>query len=44
MLLTGEWKKAGVYTVEEFDPDPFLKALDQYGLPRKESHSPVLVD
>ena len=44
MLLTGKWNKPGVYTVEEFDPDPFLDALDQYGLPRSESHDPVLVD
>ena len=43
MLLTGQWSQPGVYTVEEFDPDPFLKALDQYGLPRKESWDPVLV-
>ena len=34
----------GVYTVEEFDPDPFLMALDQYGLPRSESRTPALVD
>ena len=34
----------GVHTVEEFDPDPFLDALDKHGLPRSESHSPVLVD
>ena len=44
MLLTGKWNQAGVHTVEEFDPDPFLAALDQYGLPRSESHSPVPVD
>lgn len=44
MLLTGKWDKKGVHTVEEFDPDPFLDALDQYGLPRSESHTPVLVD
>lgn len=44
MLLTGQWNKPGVYTVEEFDPDPFLAALDRYGLPKKESHDPVLVD
>ncbi|MFR1716875.1 MAG: saccharopine dehydrogenase C-terminal domain-containing protein, partial [Butyricicoccus sp.] len=35
MMLTGKWTKPGVYTVEEFDPDPFLDALDKYGLPRK---------
>ena len=28
MMLTGEWTKPGVYTVEEFNPDPFLNALD----------------
>lgn len=44
MLLTGKWNKPGVYTVEEFDPDPFLEALDQHGLPRSESRTPVLVD
>ena len=44
MLLTGKWSKPGVSTVEEFDPDPFLAALDQYGLPRSESRTPVLVD
>ena len=44
MLLTGKWTTKGVHTVEEFDPDPYLAALDQYGLPRSESHSPALVD
>lgn len=42
MLLTGKWNK--VYTVEEFDPDLFLAALDQYGLPKSESRMPALVD
>ena len=44
MLLTGKWAITGVHTVEEFDPDPFLDALDKYGLPRSISTSPVLVD
>ena len=44
MLLTGKWNKPGVYTVEEFDPDPFLAALDQYGLPRSENRAPELVE
>ncbi len=43
MLLTGQWNKAGVYTVEEFDPDPYIEALDRYGLPHRESLQPVLV-
>lgn len=44
MLLTKKWNKPGVYTVEEFDPDPFLDALDKYGLPRSIEENPELVD
>lgn len=44
MLLTGKWKKPGVYNVEEFDPDPFMDALNSWGLPWKESFDPELVD
>ncbi|MBE5933911.1 MAG: saccharopine dehydrogenase family protein [Lachnospiraceae bacterium] len=44
MLLTKKWNKPGVYTVEEFDPDPFLDALDKYGLPRSVEENPELVD
>ncbi|MDF9798556.1 saccharopine dehydrogenase (NAD+, L-lysine-forming) [Catalinimonas alkaloidigena] len=33
LMLTGEWKKEGVFNVEEFDPDPFMEALNKYGLP-----------
>ena len=44
MLLTKKWEKKGVFTVEEFDPDPYLEALTKYGLPHRESHAPVLVD
>ena len=44
MVVTGQWKKPGVFNVEEFDPDPFLAALDQYGLPRSESYDPVIVE
>ena len=44
MLLTKAWNKPGVFTVEEFDPDPFLEALGKYGLPHSEDRAPVLVD
>ncbi|MCX7658359.1 MAG: saccharopine dehydrogenase family protein [Oscillospiraceae bacterium] len=44
MVLTGKWKKPGVYNVEEFDPDPFMDALNKFGLPWKESFNPELVD
>jgi saccharopine dehydrogenase (NAD+, L-lysine-forming) len=33
MMLSGEWMKPGVYNVEEFNPDPFMKDLTEYGLP-----------
>lgn len=44
MVLTGKWLKPGVYNVEEFDPDPFMDALNKYGLPWQESFSPILLD
>lgn len=44
MLLKGEWKKPGVYNVEEFNPDPFMEALNKWGLPWQESFNPELVD
>lgn len=44
MALTGKWKKPGVYNVEEFDPDPFMDALNKYGLSWQESFNPELVD
>jgi len=36
MILTGKWKKPGVYNVEEFDPDPFMAEIGNYGLPWNE--------
>ena len=44
MVLTNTWDKPGVYNIEEFDPEPFMDALNQWGLPWKESFSPKLVD
>ena len=35
MMLEGKWKKEGVWNMEQFDPDPFMEALNQYGLPWK---------
>lgn len=44
MIMKGLWKKPGVYNIEEFDPDPFMEALNKWGLPWKEDFSPALVD
>jgi saccharopine dehydrogenase (NAD+, L-lysine-forming) len=35
MMLTGKWKKEGVFNMEQFNPDPFMEALNKYGLPWK---------
>lgn len=44
MILKGIWKKPGVYNVEEFDPDPFMDALNKQGLPWHEDFAPTLLD
>ena len=33
MMVTGQWKRPGVWNMEQFDPDPFMEALNQHGLP-----------
>ena len=33
MLLTGVWGGAGVFNIEQFDPDPFMDMLNEHGLP-----------
>ena len=33
MMLTGQWQEKGVFNVEQFDPDPFMEKLNEYGLP-----------
>jgi saccharopine dehydrogenase (NAD+, L-lysine-forming) len=33
MVVNGHWKKPGVFNVEQFDPDPFMKLLGPLGLP-----------
>lgn len=37
MMLTGTWKRAGVWHMEQFDPDPFMEELNRHGLPWKTS-------
>lgn len=36
MVLTGKWQGKGVFNVEEFDPDPFMKRIGEFGLPWNE--------
>jgi len=43
LVVQGLWQKPGVFNVEEMDPDPFMEALNVWGLPWKEDFAPVLV-
>lgn len=44
LVMNGIWKGEGVFNIEEFDPDPFMDALNQWGLPWEEDFNPTLVD
>lgn len=33
MMLTGKWRGAGVFNMEQLDPDPFMDKLNIHGLP-----------
>ena len=44
LVASGTWKGAGVFNVEEFDPDPYMDMLNRYGLPWIVDENPVLVD
>jgi saccharopine dehydrogenase (NAD+, L-lysine-forming) len=42
MMLTGVWQGAGVYNIEQLDPDQFMGALNRYGLPwQTMDHEPL---
>ncbi|HZK42271.1 MAG TPA: saccharopine dehydrogenase family protein, partial [Clostridia bacterium] len=43
LVLTGAWKKPGVWNVEQLDPDPFMEGLNRFGLPWQVDRTPVLV-
>src|SRR6195952_4585750 len=44
MMLTGAWEGAGVFNMEQFDPDPFMAMLDQHGLPWTVEELPAPLD
>lgn len=33
LMLESKWLKSGVSNIEQFDPDPFMQAMNEYGLP-----------
>jgi len=44
MVVKGLWKKPGVFTTDEFDPDPYMEALSKFGLPFVVDEKPVTVE
>ncbi|WP_096084663.1 saccharopine dehydrogenase family protein [Agaribacterium haliotis] len=40
MILEGKWKQAGVFNIEQMDPDPFMEDMNKYGLPWKVIENP----
>ena len=44
LVMNGQWNKPGVWNMEEFDPDPYMEALNKWGLPWQEEFNPTLVD
>lgn len=44
MILTKTWTGNGVFNIEEFDPDPFMDALNKWGLPWVVVENPETVD
>ena len=43
MVVEGLWKKPGVFNVEEFDPDPYMEALNKWGLPWVVCENPQVI-
>jgi saccharopine dehydrogenase (NAD+, L-lysine-forming) len=44
MMLQGHWMKPGVWNMEQFDPDPFMAALNQHGLPWVDVENDIDID
>jgi saccharopine dehydrogenase (NAD+, L-lysine-forming) len=44
MMLTGEWMRPGVWNMEQFDPDPFMAALNRHGLPWTDIETDIDID
>ena len=44
LVMNGTWQKPGVYNIEEFDPDPFMDALNKWGLPWQVCEDPQIVE
>lgn len=43
LVVTKQWQGAGVFNVEQFNPDPYMTMLNEWGLPWQENFAPTLV-
>lgn len=41
MILEGQWQKAGVWNMEQLDPDAFMADMNKYGLPWQVIENPT---
>jgi saccharopine dehydrogenase (NAD+, L-lysine-forming) len=44
LMLTSQWAGAGVFNMEQLDPDPFMDLLNKHGLPWKVEELPAPLD
>jgi saccharopine dehydrogenase (NAD+, L-lysine-forming) len=44
LIAKGIWRGAGVFNMEQFDPDPFMDMLNIWGLPWHENFNPVIIE
>lgn len=44
LMVTGQWKGKGVFNMEQFNPDPFMKMLNEWGLAWKENFNPKIIE
>ncbi len=44
LVLEGSWRKPGVFTTDEFDPDPYMDMLNKWGLPWVVVENPETVE
>lgn len=44
LVMSGVWKKPGVFTTDEFDPDPYMDMLGRWGLPWVVDEAPKTVE
>ena len=44
LMLEGKWRRAGVWNMEQFDPDPFMQDLNRYGLPWQDLACAIDID